>query len=73
MLWGLIRSASLRHFCLTEALLMSTHNICFHGEIRKIAVPVGGKKCLIWSCGTRLNVFVPPSFLLLGGGGGGSI
>ena len=22
--------------CLTESLLMSTHNICFHGEIRKI-------------------------------------
>ena len=50
---------------------MSTHNICFHGEIRKITVPVGGKKCLIWSCGTRLNVFVPLSFLLLGGGGRG--
>ena len=22
--------------CLTKALLMSTHNICFHGKIRKI-------------------------------------
>ena len=25
--------------CLTEALLMSTHNICFHGEIRKHGYP----------------------------------
>ena len=31
MLWVLIRSAS-------EALLMSTNNICFHGEIRKISI-----------------------------------
>ena len=30
MLWVLIRSAC-------EALLMSTHNICFYGEIRKIS------------------------------------
>ena len=30
MLWVLIRS--------TEALLTSTHNICFHEEIRKILV-----------------------------------
>ena len=30
MLWILIRSASLR------ALLMSTHNICFRQDIRKI-------------------------------------
>ena len=31
MLWALIRRASL-----AEALLMSTHNIYFYGEIRKI-------------------------------------
>ena len=24
--------------CLSKALLMSTHNICFHGEIRKTSV-----------------------------------
>ena len=27
--------------CLHEVLLMSTHNICFHGEIRKISVLLG--------------------------------
>ena len=27
-----------------EALLMSTHNICFHTEIRKISVLFSGKK-----------------------------
>ena len=32
--------------CLTEALLMSTHNICFHGEKGKITVLFGLKKCL---------------------------
>ena len=31
MLWVLIRSTS-------EVLLISTHNICFHGEIRKISL-----------------------------------
>ena len=47
MLWVLIRSASVleENICcgyslevphLTEALLMSTHNICFPREIRKI-------------------------------------
>ena len=29
---------------LTVALQMSTHNICFHGEIRKILVLFGWKK-----------------------------
>ena len=48
MLWVLIRSASMsENICcgyslevprLIEALLMSTHNICFHGEIRKISI-----------------------------------
>ena len=29
---------------------MSIHNICFHGEIRKISTIFGKKKkCLIWS------------------------
>ena len=28
---------------------MSTHNACFHGEIRKISVLFGWKKCHIWS------------------------
>ena len=32
---------------LCEALLMSTHNICFHGEIRKISAFFGWKKRLI--------------------------
>ena len=32
--------------CLDELLLMSTHNICFHGEIRKISVLFDWKKCL---------------------------
>ena len=36
MLWVLIRSAS----GLGEALLMSTHNICFRAEIRKISIPL---------------------------------
>ena len=39
MLWVLIRSALPRH-------LMSTHNICFHWEIRKISAAFGWKKCL---------------------------
>ena len=29
---------------------MSTHNICFHGEIRKISAFFGWKKCLICCC-----------------------
>ena len=29
---------------LSEALLMSTHNICFRGEIRKISILLGWKK-----------------------------
>ena len=32
MLWVLIRSA------LARGLLMSTHNVCFCGEIRKISI-----------------------------------
>ena len=28
---------------------MSTHSICFCGEIRKISVLFGRKGCLIWS------------------------
>ena len=28
---------------------MSTHNICFGGEIRKTSVHFGWKKCLIWA------------------------
>ena len=43
MLWVLIRSASPKTYVvgthlkrLTEALLMSTHNICFCREVRKI-------------------------------------
>ena len=46
MLWVLIRSAS-------EVLLMSTHNICFRPEIRKIEKYKkisGRKKHPIWSC-----------------------
>ena len=35
MLWVLIRSASLVG---GTTLLMSTHNICFRGEIRKISI-----------------------------------
>ena len=31
-----------------EALIMSTHNICFHGEIRKIVVFSGWKRYLTW-------------------------
>ena len=27
---------------------MRTHNICFHGKIRKISILVGYKKWLIW-------------------------
>ena len=33
MLWALIRIASKRQFF--EAILMSTHNICFYGELSK--------------------------------------
>ena len=35
-----------------EALLVSTQNICFCGEIRKISVLFCWKKCLIWSYDT---------------------
>ena len=37
--------------CLAEALLMSTHNICFHWEIRKVSAVFGWKKVpylLLW-------------------------
>ena len=27
---------------------MSTHNICFHGEIRKMSIILVEKKCHIW-------------------------
>ena len=33
---------------LAEALLMSTHNICFRGEIRKISIHLDWKKHLYW-------------------------
>ena len=33
-------------FPLREALLMSTHNICFHGEIRKISYFLAEKNAL---------------------------
>ena len=32
---------------------MSTHNICFLGEIRKMSVLFGWKKCLTWRYGPR--------------------
>ena len=39
-----------------RALLMSAHNICFHGEIRKKKSPLfGWKKHLIWSYGINGN------------------
>ena len=34
--------------CLAEMLLMSTHNICSCGEIRKISTVFGGKKLVIY-------------------------
>ena len=48
MLWVLIRSAS---------LLMSTHNICFHGEKRKIPALFGWKKKAYWS--VKMLLFWP--------------
>ena len=48
---------------LGKALLMSTHNICFHGGIRKISInnfwlekKKKKKKHLIWSYGARISV-----------------
>ena len=32
---------------------MSTHNICFHGEIEKISILLGLKMYLMWSCLTQ--------------------
>ena len=37
---------------LSEVLLMSTHNICFHGEIRKISIYFDSKKVLFGSMKT---------------------
>ena len=34
---------------------MSTHNICFHAEIRKILIGFSLKKCLIWSSGSVIK------------------
>ena len=42
ILWVLIRSTSER-----EVLLMSTHNICFHGEIRKLPILIWLKKSVL--------------------------
>ena len=41
MLWVLIRSTSL-------VLLMSTHNICFCGEIRTVLIWIY-EACLLWT------------------------
>ena len=42
--------------CLSEALLMSTHNMCFHIE-RRISTTFGCKKHLIWGYAPGLRIF----------------
>ena len=34
-LWVIVRTASLRQNCLSEAVLMSTHNLCFEQKYEK--------------------------------------
>ena len=38
-----------------KELLMNTHTICFHGEIRKTSIPFGEKKCLTWNYETNTH------------------
>ena len=40
-----------------DALLMSTHNIRFCGEIRKLSILFGPKEGLIWSYGLAITLF----------------
>ena len=50
MLWVLIRIA--------EAVLMSTHNICFYGELTKIILQLSSDTLLICSSGLTYNQVV---------------
>ena len=43
---------------LIKALQMSTHNIGFGGEIRKISVLFGSKRCLIWRYGHYVSGYL---------------
>ena len=45
---------------------MSTHNICFRREIRKLLVIFGWKKCLIWSYDCLFVVCLKPLQYLIG-------
>ena len=44
--------------CLAKIPKMSTHNICFHGEVRKISILLDWKKHLIKSYGWNFGKFV---------------
>ena len=50
MLWVLIRIAS-------QAILMSTHNICFYGELTKIVLHLSSNTLLICSTGLQNTVY----------------
>ena len=75
MLWVLIRSTCVsmkthvvgtHQKCLTEALLMSTHNICFHGDIRKLlcGYPLLFGAMLIWWSTTSVMIDMKKCCLL---------
>ena len=53
MLWVLIRIASV-----AEANLMSTHNICFYGELTKIILQLSSNTHLICSTDTASDSFI---------------
>ena len=48
-----------RHNCLGEAILMSTHNICFYGELMKIILELSSNTLLI--CSSVIIHEVPPN------------
>ena len=41
----------------TEAILLSTHNICFYGELMKIILQLSSNTLLIWSPMTKVQTF----------------
>ena len=47
------------HLCLTEAILMSTHNIGFYEDLTKIIFELSSNMHLISSADTRVNPDFP--------------
>ena len=58
MLWVLVRITSVRYYAphLGEAILMSTHTICFYGELSKIILQLSSDTLLIYSTVSCTNL-----------------